>query len=122
MDEPFSALDTETRARLGDDLLRLWRAEMKTIVFVTHDPIEAVRLADRIVVLSSRPAKVVREIAIFMPRPRSIDMPDVAEVVRDVEREIAAQTARAREEDEDAYARAERAGDAGRAAFVGSGI
>ena len=62
MDEPFSALDPNTRARLRQQLVELWQETGKTIVFVTHDVDEALTLADRIVVLSPKPARVVRVI------------------------------------------------------------
>lgn len=70
MDEPFGALDGLTRQNMQTELLRLWRKTKKTIIFVTHDISEAIFLADRVLVLSERPAKVVADIPIEMPRPR----------------------------------------------------
>jgi NitT/TauT family transport system ATP-binding protein len=70
MDEPFAALDEITRFKLNDDLLALWRAIGNTIVFVTHSVFESVYLSSRIVVMSPRPGRVVREIAIDAPYPR----------------------------------------------------
>ncbi len=70
MDEPFGALDAETRAHLQADLLRLWEAERKTILFVTHDINEAIALGDRVVVLSGSPGKVVLDQRIDIARPR----------------------------------------------------
>lgn len=70
MDEPFGALDAETRAHLQADLLRLWEAERKTILFVTHDINEAIALGDRVVVLSGSPGRVVLEEHIRIDRPR----------------------------------------------------
>jgi len=72
MDEPFGALDSITRLVMRRELLRIWQAEQKTIVFVTHDIDESVQLADRIVVLSARPASIRRIVEIDVPRPRDI--------------------------------------------------
>jgi NitT/TauT family transport system ATP-binding protein len=70
MDEPFGSLDALTRAELEDQLLSIWTANPKTIVFVTHDIEEAVYLSDRVLVLSARPSEVVEELRIELPRPR----------------------------------------------------
>ncbi|MGE3245316.1 MAG: ABC transporter ATP-binding protein [Beijerinckiaceae bacterium] len=72
MDEPFGALDAQTRAQLQNDLLRLWSMGRKTIVFVTHDITEAIALGDRTLVLSRAPAKVEGEHIIDIPRPRDV--------------------------------------------------
>ena len=72
MDEPFGALDAQTRAQLQDDLLHLWNLGRKTIIFVTHDIAEAIALGDRTLVLSRQPAKVAGEHANPIPRPRDI--------------------------------------------------
>jgi NitT/TauT family transport system ATP-binding protein len=70
MDEPFSALDMQTRTLMQDELLQLWSASGGSVVFVTHDLEEAVALADQVLVLSARPATVKRVCAIDLPRPR----------------------------------------------------
>lgn len=70
MDEPFAALDTQTRGMLHEELQNAWMLTRKTIVFVTHNIEEAVHLADRVVVFSSRPGQVRREIQVDAPRPR----------------------------------------------------
>lgn len=70
MDEPFGALDAQTRSEMQQELLRLWGAEKNTIFFVTHDISEAVLLADRIIVLSPRPAEVIYDVRVGLPRPR----------------------------------------------------
>ncbi len=72
MDEPFGALDAQTREVMQEELTRLWERTGKTIVFVTHDIDEAVYLADRVVVLTARPARVREEISIALPRPRDL--------------------------------------------------
>jgi NitT/TauT family transport system ATP-binding protein len=72
MDEPFGALDAQTRMQLQEDLLRLWNLGRKTIVFVTHDIAETIALGDRTLVLSKQPARVAAEHAITLPRPRDI--------------------------------------------------
>ena len=80
MDEPFGALDAMTRDVLHDELESLWRDRSLTILFVTHNVREAARLADRIVVLSSRPGRVLAEIDVGIDRPRRIESPEVAEL------------------------------------------
>jgi NitT/TauT family transport system ATP-binding protein len=72
MDEPFAAVDAQTRTQLQEDLLRLWSAKRKTIIFVTHDITEAIALGDRALVLSRRPARIAAEHAIPIPRPRNV--------------------------------------------------
>jgi NitT/TauT family transport system ATP-binding protein len=78
MDEPFGALDAMTRDRLHDELESLWRTTRKTVMFVTHNVREAVRLGDRVVLLASRPGRVAETYDIEIPRPRRIDSPEVA--------------------------------------------
>jgi len=72
MDEPFGALDAQTRMQLQEDLLRLWSLGRKTIVFVTHDIAEAIALGDRTLVLTKAPARIAGEHTISIPRPRDI--------------------------------------------------
>jgi len=71
LDEPFGALDAQTRAQLQNQLMTLQTATKKTMVFVTHDLTEAVVLADRVIVLSSRPGQIAGEHRVLLPRPRS---------------------------------------------------
>ncbi len=73
MDEPFGALDAMTRDLLHDEVERVWAASGLTVVFVTHNVREAVRLGDRVVLLTSRPGRVAEEFSIDLPRPRRID-------------------------------------------------
>jgi ABC-type nitrate/sulfonate/bicarbonate transport system ATPase subunit len=72
LDEPFGALDSITRLIMRSELLRIWEAERKTIIFVTHDIDEAVQLADRVVVMSARPATIQQIVDIDIPHPRDI--------------------------------------------------
>lgn len=71
MDEPFSALDPNTRQRMRDEIVTIWQQTKKTIVFVTHDVDEALTLADRILLFSNKPTRVIEQIAVTAPRPRS---------------------------------------------------
>jgi NitT/TauT family transport system ATP-binding protein len=84
MDEPFGALDAQTRNRLQHDLLEIWDKTKKTILFVTHSVDEAVFLADRIVVLTPRPGHVCEIIDVEHPRPRDRTSVEFAKVRRHV--------------------------------------
>ncbi|MGH9784493.1 MAG: ABC transporter ATP-binding protein [Terriglobia bacterium] len=80
LDEPFGSLDSITRLGMRRELLRIWELERKTILFVTHDIEEAVQLADRVVVLSARPARIRRIVEIDIPHPRDISAPRYLEL------------------------------------------
>lgn len=73
MDEPFSALDPNTRRRMRSEIIRIWQETKKTVVFVTHDIDEAIQLADRIVVMSNKPTTVIETIHVEADRPRDPD-------------------------------------------------
>lgn len=74
LDEPFGALDALTREQVSEELLRIWAQDRKTVLMVTHSIREALLLADRVLVMSPRPGKLVKEISLDLPRPRSFDM------------------------------------------------
>jgi NitT/TauT family transport system ATP-binding protein len=94
MDEPFGALDAMTRDVMHDELERIWRETGLTVLFVTHNVREAARLSDRILLLSSRPGRVVAETPVGIPRPRRIDSPDVAELASQVTDRLRLEVAR----------------------------
>jgi NitT/TauT family transport system ATP-binding protein len=72
MDEPFGALDAQTKLQLEDVLLDLWSVNRKSVLFVTHDLAEAVALSDRVIVMSARPGRIIADIRVDLPRPRSV--------------------------------------------------
>jgi len=82
MDEPFAALDAQTRDLLHDELERIWSDTGRTIIFVTHNVREAIRLGDRVVVLTFRPGRVKSEFPVGLPRPRHLEDPAVAGAAR----------------------------------------
>jgi len=84
MDEPFAALDAQTRDLLHDELERIWAETRRTIIFVTHNVREAVRLGDRVVLMTFRPGQVKREYKIDLPRPRHLEDVHVAGSARDI--------------------------------------
>lgn len=71
MDEPFAALDAQTRALQQDEFIRLWEAERPTVIFVTHDLEEAILLSDRVILMASRPGRIVADITVDLERPRT---------------------------------------------------
>jgi len=72
MDEPFGALDAQTKLQLEDVLLSLWETSRRTVIFITHDISEAVSMSDRVVVMSARPGRLIADIPITLGRPRSV--------------------------------------------------
>ena len=90
MDEPFGALDAQTRLTMQELLLSVWQALRKTVVFVTHDIDEAILLADTIYVMSARPGRIATRITVPIERPRSLDL-ITGDVFNDLKREILAQ-------------------------------
>jgi NitT/TauT family transport system ATP-binding protein len=74
MDEPLSSLDAQTRRLMQEELLKLWRDDRKSVIYITHDIEEAVMLADRVIVMTGRPARIREEISIPLDRPRDLSM------------------------------------------------
>jgi NitT/TauT family transport system ATP-binding protein len=131
MDEPFAALDAQTRSHMHQLLQRVWLRDRKTVVFVTHDVREALVLGDRVVVMAARPGRVLRDLDVRLPRPRDPD----DEILVELSRRIRAELRRAEEsgaeepaaaargrEDEDARVGAERPAPAGPAPDVGAPV
>ncbi len=94
MDEPFGALDAMTRDTLHDELERIWRETGVSILFVTHNVREAVRLGDRVVLLSSRPGRVIGEFPVSIARPRRIDSTPVAGLAATITDQLRAEVSR----------------------------
>jgi NitT/TauT family transport system ATP-binding protein len=74
MDEPFAALDAQTREIMQDELLRIWRATRNTVIFITHQIDEALFLADRLLILAARPGRVQEVLTVDIPRPRTLEV------------------------------------------------
>jgi len=74
MDEPFAALDAQSRSRMGQELLEIWERSRKTVLFVTHSLSEAIYLADRVLIMGPRPGRILESIDIPLARPRNLDM------------------------------------------------
>ncbi len=94
LDEPFAALDAITRDFLHEEISSIWKKKSLTIVFVTHNVREAVRLGERVVLLSSRPGRIIQEWHIDLPWPRQIDDPAVANVAQQITAELRQEIAR----------------------------
>jgi NitT/TauT family transport system ATP-binding protein len=94
MDEPFGALDAMTRDLLHDELERIWRERELTVLFVTHNVREAVRLGDRVILLSSRPGRVIEDFGIKHQRPRRIDSPEVSSQAAEITDRLRAEVSR----------------------------
>ncbi len=104
MDEPFAALDAQTRDVLHAELERIWGETGKTVVFVTHNVREAVRLGDRVVIMGTRPGRVKRDLKVSLARPREPNDRDVASLSGVVERELKIEIEKViREELDDAW-------------------
>jgi NitT/TauT family transport system ATP-binding protein len=84
MDEPFGALDAQTRDRLHDEVQNIWSATTKTVLFVTHNVREAIVLGDRVLVMSPRPGRIRKEFTIDLPRPRQIENYAVVDLSREI--------------------------------------
>jgi NitT/TauT family transport system ATP-binding protein/sulfonate transport system ATP-binding protein len=101
LDEPFGALDNQTRALMQEMLLALWEAERKTVLFVTHDIEEAIFMANRVVVMSARPGRIKAEVAVDLPHPRHYRVkttPEFAALKARLTEEIRAEAIRAAEQ------------------------
>jgi NitT/TauT family transport system ATP-binding protein len=94
MDEPFGALDAITRDLLHEELEQIWQAQQMTVLFVTHNVREAVRLGDEVIVLSSRPGRVVETISVDVARPRRIESKEVAEIAASVSERLRSEVRR----------------------------
>jgi NitT/TauT family transport system ATP-binding protein len=123
MDEPFAALDAQTRTLLHDQLQRIWCKAKKTVLFVTHSVGEAVRLADRVIVLHAHGRGIRKEIPVQLPHPRLFDSPDINELAKQVRKEIDDEVNRVNALAADDSWRPEKIADLGSVAGdMGSGI
>ncbi|MFI9381691.1 ABC transporter ATP-binding protein [Kutzneria sp. NPDC052558] len=105
MDEPFSALDVQTRALMQDELLRLWSGSNAAVIFVTHDLDEAIALADKVIVMTASPATVKASFEVKLPRPRLVEeirmTPEFQSVYREIWESLREEVDKARERSSD---------------------
>jgi NitT/TauT family transport system ATP-binding protein len=125
MDEPFAALDAQTRDILIDEVQRIWLETRKTIVFVTHNVLEAVTLGDRVISMGTRPGRIKQDLPIQLPRPRIVEDPDTARIARYVLDDLKDEIAKIVQEESDlAEAEAPHRREAGSGAvlYPGTGV
>ena len=104
MDEPFASLDAQTREILQAEVERIWSVTGKTVIFVTHNVREAVRLADRVVLMGTRPGRILHEEPVDLPRPRAASDERVSALAHGIANRIASEVEKvAREEADDAW-------------------
>ena len=108
MDEPFAALDAQTRDLLIEEVQRIWLAMRKTVVFVTHNVLEAVTLADRVICMGARPGCIKQELPVSLARPREVESPETARIARTILDNLQDEIAKIAQEESD-YAEADRA-------------
>ena len=123
MDEPFAALDAQTREILQGEVERIWSTTRKTVVFVTHNVREAVRLGDRIVLMGTRPGRILHDAWIDLPRPRAANDERVAALAKDIGGRIASEVEKvAKEEADDVWEAPGRSGRVDPRRNLGRGI
>jgi len=88
MDEPFAALDAQTRDLLHEELQEIWQKTRQTVLFVTHNVREAVRLGNRVLVFTARPGRIKKEFRVDLPRPRDINSAGVLSYAQQIQREL----------------------------------
>jgi NitT/TauT family transport system ATP-binding protein len=101
MDEPFASLDKQTKNMLRDEIQKIWIETKKTIIFVTHSIEEAVFFADRIIMLSANPGRIVNEFKVELPRPRHIEAPEFIELRAELLKQIREEVKKSAEKEYD---------------------
>jgi NitT/TauT family transport system ATP-binding protein len=86
MDEPFASLDIQTREFMQDELLKIWQRERKTVIFVTHSIDEAIKLSDRVAIMTPQPGRIEEIKTVDLPRPRDVTHPAMVQLAADVKR------------------------------------
>ena len=125
MDEPFAALDAQTRDMLIEEVQRIWLTTRKTIIFVTHNVMEAVTLGDRVICMGTRPGCIKEELLITLPRPRVVEHPDTARLAAQIIDHLRGEIAKIVQEESDlAEAEWRRGGQVGSDSVLhpGSGV
>jgi NitT/TauT family transport system ATP-binding protein len=119
MDEPFAALDAQTRDMLIEEVQRIWLETRKTVVFVTHNVLEAVTLGDRVFSMGTRPGRIKQEIVIQLSRPRQVESPETARVAQRILADLKDEISKIVQEESDLIAQAEQDRDRGRPGHPG---
>ena len=99
MDEPFGALDEQTRMMMHKELQEIWMKTKKTILFITHNIREAIQLSDRIIVMGTRPGRIMKEFSVTIPRPRPANHPDFIELEHDIMAQLEGEIAKVMQEE-----------------------
>jgi len=122
MDEPFAALDAQTRSQMHQLVQRIWLRDRKTVVFVTHDVREALTLGDRVVVMAARPGRVLHDLEVHLPHPRDPDDEMLVLMSRRIRAELAGADADAQRRREEAVTHAGTTAQGGAGAGPPAGL